>query len=166
MDFHFASRPRRGLFVLLSLAGFACFFGGVLLGNLLHLAACPLCILQRMLFLLVGLIGLVGAGLAGKPLGARLTAALLTVTAGTGVYIAAYQSWLQQHPEGPSCTASSPWWENFVYWAGQQAPDFFLSSGMCSDPGFVLFGLTIANYSLIVFSLLTLASLVRLFSRP
>lgn len=155
----------RPVFVLLAAAGLGCFFGGVLLGNLMHLAACPLCILQRMLYLAFGVVGLMGIALARHPLGGRLVSVLLVAAAGTGAYIAAYQSWLQLHPEGPSCTANTPWWENFVYWAGEQAPDLFLSSGMCSDPGFTLFGLSIANYSLIVFSLLLLASLFQLFRR-
>ncbi|GAB2180093.1 disulfide bond formation protein B [Denitratisoma sp. agr-D3] len=157
-------RPR-SLFAFLALAGLGCFFGGVLLGNLMHLAACPLCILQRMLYLAFGVIGLAAVALAHRPLSARIASALLVLAAGTGAYIAAYQSWLQLHPEGPSCTANTPWWENFVYWAGEQAPDLFLSSGMCSDPGFTLFGLSIANYSLIVFSVLGLAAGFQLFRR-
>lgn len=157
-------RPRI-LFLLLALAGLGCFFGGVLLGNLMHLAACPLCILQRMTYLAFGVIGLIGIALAQKPLGARITAAVMTGFAATGAYIAAYQTWLQLHPEGPSCSANSPWWEDFVYWAGEKAPDLFLSSGMCSDPGFTLFGLSIANYSLVVFAGLTLASLALLLRR-
>lgn len=166
MDFSLHPRPNfRPLFILLAFAGLGCFFGGVLLGNLMHLAACPLCILQRMLYLAFGTIALISIATSNKPLSRRASAFLLTATAGTGAYIAAYQSWLQLHPEGPSCTANTPWWEDFVYWAGEKAPDLFLSSGMCSDPGFTLFGLSIANYSLIVFSILALASLRLLFRR-
>ena len=165
MNLHSRPAPRL-FFILLALAGLGCFFGGVLLGNLLHLAACPLCVLQRMLYLGFGVLGLVGIALARKPLAARLVSALLMATAATGAFVAAYQSWLQLHPEGPSCSANSPWWEDFVYWAGEKAPDLFLSSGMCSDPGFTLFGLSIANYSLIVFSVLTLASFALLLRRP
>lgn len=157
-----SSRP---VFVILALAGLGAFFGGVLLGNLMHLAACPLCILQRMLYLLFGVLGLIGIALARRPLGTRVMGALMTAAAGTGAYIAGYQSWLQHHPEGPSCTANTPWWEDFVYWAGEKAPDLFLSSGMCSDPGFKLFGLSIAEYSLIVFSLLALACLALLLKK-
>lgn len=138
-------------FLILAIAGLGAFVGGAIVGNVMHLAACPLCILQRMLYLLVGVLGLVGLALATKPLPARVAALLATTSAATGLWIASYQTWLQHHPEGPSCTADTPWWEDFVYWAGQQAPDFFLSSGMCSDPGFTLFGLTIANYSILMF---------------
>ena len=166
MGFSLRSRPSsRPLFILLALAGLGCFFGGVLLGNLMHLAACPLCILQRMLYLAFGTIALISVAVSTNFFGTRVSPFLLAATAGTGAYIAAYQSWLQLHPEGPSCTANTPWWEDFVYWAGEKAPDLFLSSGMCSDPGFTLFGLSIANYSLIVFSILALGSLILLFRR-
>lgn len=161
---------RRTVFFRLSFAAFAAiglggFLSGVLLGNLLHLAACPLCILQRMLYLLLGTLALVGVFFAGKPLVSCLLTLLLMLAAGTGGVVAAYQSWIQLHPEGPSCTADSPWWERFVYWAGEQAPDLFLSSGMCTDPGFTLFGLSIANYSLLLFAVLFLAAVGILFQR-
>lgn len=155
----------RALFAFLATAGLGCFFGGVLLGNLLHLAACPLCILQRMLYLAYGVLGLIGMAAARRPVAGRLMAGSMILAAGSGVWIAVYQSWLQLHPEGPSCTASTPWWESLVYWAGEQAPTFFLSNGMCSDPGFTLFGLTIANYSAMVFSGLLVASLLLLLRR-
>jgi disulfide bond formation protein DsbB len=164
-DISATAMPFRFAFTLLSFAGLGAFFGGVLLGNLMQLAACPLCILQRMLYLLFGVLGLVGIALARQPWGRKIIAALMAVAAGTGAYIAAYQSWLQHHPEGPSCTANTPWWENLVYWAGEKAPDLFLSSGMCSDPGFKLFGLSIAEYSLILFSALAAISLMLLLKR-
>ncbi len=142
--------PRK-TFLLVGVTGCLFFFGGALLGNVMHLAACPLCILQRMLYLVVGLIALLGA-MVGGGAGRRLIALLLALSAGLGAFIAAYQSWIQHHPEAPSCVADAPWWETFVYWAGEQVPSLFLSSGMCSDPGFKLFGLSIAEYSLMAFS--------------
>lgn len=152
-------------FLLLGLAGGILFAGGAVLGNLMHLAACPLCILQRMVYLTLGFISLVGAIFGGTVLGQRLAGLLCALAAGTGAFIAGYQSWIQHHPEAPSCVADSPWWENFVYWAGEKFPTFFLSSGMCSDPGFKLFGLSIAEYSLLIFSLFLLAALVQIFRK-
>lgn len=155
----------RPAFILLSLVSLGAFLSGVLLSKYMFLAACPLCILQRMLYLLFGTFGLMGIAAANSRLGSKLVALLMAVAAGTGAFIAAYQSWIQHHPEGPSCTANTPWWENLVYWAGQQWPDLFLSSGMCTDPGFVLFGLSIAEYSLILFTLMTLVCLALLFRK-
>lgn len=153
--------PRLGFF-LLGLAGILLFVGGAVLGNLMHLAACPLCILQRMVYLSLGVIGLAGAIFGGSVFGRRFTGLLFALAAGTGAFIAGYQSWIQHHPDAPSCVADSPWWENFVYWAGEKLPAFFLSSGMCSDPGFKLFGLSIAEYSLLIFSVFLLAALVQI----
>jgi len=153
--------PRLG-FLLLGVAGCGLFLGGALLGNMLHLAACPLCILQRMVYLSLGVVGLLGAVLVRGTLSRRLAGLALAVVAGTGAFIAAYQSWIQHHPEAPSCVADSPWWESFVYWAGEKFPSLFLSSGMCSDPGFKLFGLSIAEYSLLIFSGFLLAAVVQI----
>ena len=50
-----ASRSR---LTLVALTGFGCFMAGVILSNFAHLAACPLCILQRMLYLSLGLVAL------------------------------------------------------------------------------------------------------------
>lgn len=147
-----SSLSRRNLTALLAGTGFFCFVSGVILSNYAHLAACPLCILQRMAYLMIGVVGISALAFFRNRRGHTLAALLMALTAGIGAFVAGYQSWLQHHPEAPSCAASSPWWENFVYWAGEHAPYFFLSSGMCSDPGFVLFGLSIAEYSLIIFS--------------
>lgn len=159
------SRSPRLAFAILALVGLAAFFGGALLGKLMHLAACPLCILQRMLYLVVGVLGLAGLAVARTRMPARIVAALAAAAAATGLWVAVYQTWLQRHPEGPSCTAETPWWEMLVYRAGEFAPDFFLSSGMCSDPGFTLFGLTIANYSILLFLFLAVVGAGRLLRR-
>ena len=157
--------PPRALLILIALSGLGCFAGGVFLSNFAHLAACPLCILQRMLYLTLGVVALIGLSCAHSRLGRWATRLLLIVGSGLGAFIAGYQSWLQHHPAAASCTADSPWWEDFVYWAGEHLPSLFQSSGMCSDPGFVLFGLSIAEYSLIIFGGLTVLSLSLLLRR-
>ena len=155
-----ASRSR---LTLVALTGFGCFMAGVILSNFAHLAACPLCILQRMLYLSLGLVALLSL-IWSTGRGARYVSGLLLLAGSAlGAFIAGYQSWLQHHPAAASCTADSPWWETFVSWAGDHLPALFQSSGMCSDPGFILFGLSIAEYSAIIFSGLALisASLLR-----
>jgi len=68
-------------------------------------------------------------------------ALLMGVTALTGAYVAAYQTWLQRFAKGVSCAADQPWWERFVDWAGAQWPLLFEASGFCSEAGWKLFGL-------------------------
>ncbi|MBI5790219.1 MAG: disulfide bond formation protein B [Rhodocyclales bacterium] len=140
--------------------------GGIVLAQTLNLAACPLCILQRMLYLLLALEAAAAWMLSGSTLPRRLMALVMTATAATGVWIAAYQTWLQRFAKGVSCTADQPWWEHFVNWAGAQWPLMFEASGMCSEAGWKFLGLSIAEWSLMAFSTMTVAMLVALLRKP
>jgi disulfide bond formation protein DsbB len=124
----------------------------VILAQTMNLTACPLCILQRMLYLLLAAEALIAWTLLRKPLPTRLAALLMAATALTGAGIAAYQTWLQRFAKGVSCTADQPWWETFVNWAGSQWPLLFEASGLCSEAGWKLLGLSIAEWSLVAFS--------------
>lgn len=139
--------------------------GGVVLAQTLNLAACPLCVLQRMLYLLLALEALLAWSLARTAGSIRLAALLMTATALTGVGIAAYQTWLQRFAKGVSCTADQPWWEAFVNWAGTQWPLLFEASGICSEAGWKFLGLSIAEWSLVAFSFMVGAMLVAAFGR-
>jgi disulfide bond formation protein DsbB len=142
----------RSLIAATGLAAFSLVGGGVILAQTMNLAACPLCILQRMLYLLLAAEALIAWTLLRKPLPTRLAALLMAATALTGAGIAAYQTWLQRFAKGVSCTADQPWWETFVNWAGSQWPLLFEASGLCSEAGWKLLGLSIAEWSLVAFS--------------
>jgi protein dithiol:quinone oxidoreductase len=130
---------------------------GVLLSEFMRLAACPLCIVQRMLYLLVALLALVGIAVA-KTFGRRIVAAAMTVVAGAGMFVGGYQSWIQRFAQDTSCSGRPTWWEDLVDWAGHQAPILFRADGLCSDPGWKFLGLSIAEWSLVCFTLLFLLS--------
>ncbi len=139
----------------IGMVGCALVVCGVVLATTLNLAACPLCILQRMLYLLLGIAALLLL-LTNRH---RLIALLMAVTAGTGAGIAAYQTWLQRFAQGFSCGGGQPWWERLVDWAGKQVPLLFEASGLCSEAGWVFLGLSIAEWSLLFFSAMTLLAL-------
>lgn len=150
----------RGLFAATGAAAVGLVAGGLVLAHTMNLAACPLCILQRMLYLLLGIEAIAAWFLAGAR-ATRLAAALvMAATALTGAGIAAYQTWLQRFAKGVSCTADQPWWEHFVNWAGSQWPLLFEASGLCSEAGWKFLGLSIAEWSLIAFSSMSIAMLV------
>ena len=149
----------RGLFAATGLAALGLVAGGMFLQQTLNLAACPLCILQRMLYLLLALEAIVAWMLAGSPVPRRTAALVMTATTLTGAGIAAYQTWLQRWAKGASCTADQPWWESFVNWAGSQWPLLFEASGLCSEAGWKFLGLSIAEWSLIAFTSMTIAML-------
>jgi disulfide bond formation protein DsbB len=152
----------RGLFAATGLAAVGLVAGGMVLQQTMNLAACPLCILQRMLYLLLALEAAVAWALAGAALQRRAVAFVMAVTTLTGASIAAYQTWLQRFAKGVSCTADQPWWESFVNWAGSQWPLLFEASGMCSEAGWKFLGLSIAEWSLIAFTSMTIAMLLAL----
>lgn len=154
--------PRLQL-VGIGLAGFALVGGGVLLARTLNLAACPLCILQRMLYLLLGAEALLALFIVR---GTRPLAGLMAATAATGAGIAAYQTGLQRFARNVDCSANQPWWEQLVNWAGAQAPLLFEATGLCSEAGWVFLGLSIAEWSLALFGAMTLLSLRVLLARP
>ena len=159
----------RGLIAATGLAAVALVAGGVILAHTLNLAACPLCILQRMLYLLLALEAIAAWLLAGSPhptLPGRAAVLLMAATALTGAGIATYQTWLQRFATGVSCTADQPWWEEFVNWAGSQWPLLFEASGLCSEAGWKFLGLSIAEWSLIAFTSMTIAMVVALLGRP
>jgi disulfide bond formation protein DsbB len=84
------------LAIFLACAGLIGF--GLILQHQLHLEPCPMCIMQRYAFVLVGLLALVAALInPGKVL--RLIFSLLIIlSAGAGAAVAARQSWIQHFP--------------------------------------------------------------------
>ncbi len=154
-------RPR-GLFAATGLTAVGLVAGGVVLAQTMNLAACPLCVLQRMLYLLLALEATVAWVVAPSRLRRRAAAMVMGATALTGVWIAAYQTWLQRFAKGVSCTADQPWWEEFVNWAGAQWPLLFEASGLCSEAGWKFIGLSIAEWSLIAFSCMSVAMAIAL----
>jgi len=149
----------RGLIAATGLTAFGLVAGGLVLAHTMNLAACPLCILQRMLYLLLGLEAVAAWALAGAAWPRRAAALVMAGTALTGAGIAAYQTWLQRFAKGVSCTADQPWWERFVDWAGSQWPLLFEATGQCSEAGWKFLHLSIAEWSLIAFTSMTIAML-------
>jgi protein dithiol:quinone oxidoreductase len=153
MNFTLHRSPRFPFYLALA-AGFGLTAGAVLLASVLHLAACPLCIIQRMLTLTIGLWGIFGL-LFGHIRAARAgLLALMVAAAGTGVFVAGFQTWLQRFAPFASCAADYPWWAEMVDWAGERVPLLFYANGSCSDPAWKLLGLSMAEWSLTAFSTL------------
>jgi disulfide bond formation protein DsbB len=147
-------RQPRAPFLIAAVAGVGLVIIGVLMVRFLRLSACPLCIIQRMLYLVLALAAAGGLALVARPVGRRLAALLCALIAGTGAFVAGYQVWLQRFAADQTCSSGYPWWERLVDWAGERWPLFFLSNGLCSDPEWKFLGLSIADYSFLIFSAL------------
>lgn len=150
------TRFPRAPFVVTLVAGLGLVAGGVALAEYLRLAACPLCIVQRMLYLLLAALAALGLAAAARPLARRLAALAMLAAAGTGAFVAGYQVYLQRFAPMTTCAGKLAWWEELVEWAGRQLPLLFRSDGLCTDRSWTLLSLSIADWSTGIFAALFL----------
>lgn len=129
------------------------------------LEPCPMCILQRYAFVGIGLVALVAAlhGPRGMALKAYAVVIALVAVAGSGV--AARQSWLQHHPPlTTSCGTDLEFLIN-TFPLSQALPKIFAGTGDCSAIHWRWLGLTIPEWCLGWFALVTIAVLAYAFGR-
>jgi disulfide bond formation protein DsbB len=142
----------RSLLLSIALACFGLIGVALYLQHGLDMLPCPLCVIQRYLFLTVGVLALIGA-YTSKPkalAGLGLLAALGGLgTAGDHLYILA-------HP-GLSCGIDPV--ETFLNKipTATYLPFLFRADGLCEDALAPWFGLAIPQWSFLWFGLLTLA---------
>jgi len=143
--------PVRAWFAALALGVFGLVAVGMELQHLLRLAPCPLCIFQRLLYLVIGLVALAGVLLPGVRL---LWSVLIAALASGGVAVAGYQTWMQAFPHlANECSYSDPnAIERLVDWLGMEWPSLFLATGFCTSRDWEFLGLSMANWSLLVFA--------------
>ena len=143
--------PVRAWFAALTLGTFGLVAVSMELQHLLRLAPCPLCIFQRLLYMVVGLVALAGVLLPG---GRLLWSALIAALASGGVAVAGYQTWMQAFPLlATECGYSDPnLIERLVDWLGMQWPSLFLATGFCTSRDWEFLALSMANWSLLVFA--------------
>lgn len=130
-----------------------------------NIAACPLCIVQRVLYLLVSLISLFGLVAAEKALCRVASALSIAVVAASGAAVAGYQIYLQRNPFTATCGDGTAWWERLVDQAGQLLPMLFKADGLCSEDTGSILGLTIPEWSLLAFCGLFVLGLLALLLR-
>ncbi len=155
----------RVLFTLGVLVPTALVLAGVVLTVFYHVAACPLCIVQRGLYLAVALASLFGLACAPRRIVRICTALIAATFAAGGAAIAGYQIHLQRNPFVATCGDGTAWWERLVEQAGELLPWLFKADGLCADTASPLLGLSIVEWSLLAFSGLFLGALLTLFSR-
>jgi len=116
---------------------------------------CPLCLLQRVVFIVLMALFLVAALHGPGRVGATVYGGLLFVVAAIGAVIATRHVWLQHLPKDrvPEC---GPGLEFMLrkFPLTQALEKVLTGSGECAEAGWTLFGLTIAGWSLVWFVLL------------
>lgn len=120
-----------------------------------HQDPCPLCLLQRLVYIALMTVFLVAAIHGPGRAGAVLYGGLLLVIAGIGAAIAGRHVWLQYLPPEsvPEC---GPGLEFTLrkYPLFQALGKVFAGSGQCAEAGWTFLGLTIAGWSLVWFVVL------------
>ena len=142
--------PLRAWFAALALGTLGLVAVGLELQQLYRLAPCPFCIFQRLLYIVIGVVALLGVVL---PVGRLLWGGLITALAAGGVAVAGYQSWMQAFPHlATECGYSDPTLiERLVDWLGMQWPGLFLATGFCTSREWEFLSLSMANWSFLVF---------------
>jgi disulfide bond formation protein DsbB len=149
---------RRACFGLLALAATGLTLAGWWIGEWMKLQPCPLCIFQRLLYLLIAGVALAGLLLPGwRSCGAGCSAC--PQPAGwrprptrAGCSICPTRAWRAVFGE-PNLI------ERIVDWFGVRWPAMFMASGFCSSKDWVFLGLSMANWSVLCFFAFLVAAL-------
>ena len=141
--------------VCAGLIGFALY-----LQHSLGLEPCPMCILQRYAFIVVGVIALAAAIHDPALPGRWVYSGLLVVMAATGGGVAIRHVYLEHYPPRIfDCGADFGFMlESFPL--TQALPMIFRGTGDCTKVAWRFLGLSIAEWSLICFALLIVAAIV------
>jgi disulfide bond formation protein DsbB len=147
--------------VCTGLIGFALY-----LQHSLGLEPCPMCILQRYAFIVVGVTALVAAIHNPALLGRRIYSALLIVMAASGGGVAIRHAYLEHYPPKIfDCGADVGFLlESFPL--TEALPMIFRGTGDCTKVLWSFLGLSIAEWSLICFALLIVAAAVAASIKP
>jgi disulfide bond formation protein DsbB len=121
----------------------------VALTHLLGLDPCSLCIFQRLLDLGLAALLLAVAFAGVASVASRIALPVALAIALGGVAVTVHQSWLQYSPPAMSCGPAHGPIDQVVGWLGEQAPYVFLATGTCESKELVIFGLSLANWSLL-----------------
>ncbi len=124
---------------------------------------CPLCILQRIAFIAMGVVFLVAAlhNPAGR-IGGRIYALLIAITGILGGIIAGRHVWLQHLPpdQVPECGPGLEYMME-VFPLAEAMQMVFQGSGECAEVSWRFLTLSIPEWSLILFVVLTLVGVAR-----
>jgi protein dithiol:quinone oxidoreductase len=154
----FIKTPQR-IWALLALGSATLALTSLALPAWMGVEPCHLCIFQRLLFLVMALLGgLAAVARRGAP---RLAGLLFSLVAATGMGVSGWQSWLQARPANLfSCVVGEPGpIQLLVDWLGERMPALFLATGTCADTALIILGLSLANWAMIAFLLALVGSI-------
>ena len=158
--------PFRAMF----LAVLACCVGllgfGLYLQHGLHLEPCPLCILQRMAFIGIGLTALLAYLFNPRGVGRMFFGLLIALFSAAGAAVAARNLWLQHLPPDkvPECGPGLEYLMD-TFPLAKALPMVLQGSGECAKVEWTMLGLSIPAWALGWFLVFLMAGLAALFLR-
>lgn len=125
-----------------------------------YLDPCPLCLTQRFFYLLSGVFALIAIARIRVVIWQKVFSVLILLSSVSGFGTAARQVWLQHLPpeKVPECGPGLQYWlENMP--ALKTLELLFKGDGNCAEVDWTFLGLSMAGWSMIMFSLLLIAAL-------
>ena len=132
----------------------------------LKLDPCPLCVLQRVLVIALGVLFLIAAVHGPGRIGRRIYGVLIVVLGVLGIIVAGRHVWLQNLPadQVPECGPGIEYLLD-AFPLREALSIVFRGSGECADVQWVFLGLTIPGWTLLIFAAFTVFGLALMVTR-
>ena len=145
------SISNRNIFLLVFLSCISLLAAAFYFEYVLYLDPCPLCMMQRIAVLLVGLVGLVGF-LVKTNTGHVVVSALMGIAAIFGISVAGRHVWIQNLPadQVPTCGPSLEYMVDTLPWA-EVLTIMLRGNGNCADLSWSFLGLSMPMWVLLWF---------------
>lgn len=161
-----ALSPRLVFIGLVLVAIFSMLFARFYLEEVLDLAACPLCMTQRVFVVAWGIVALIAVLHNPAGWGRRVYGALCALAAMGGGAIAARHVWLQHLPadQVPACGPSLEYMLDTLPFS-ETISLVLMGDGNCAETMWTFMGLSIPEQTLLLFTGVTLVCLWQVFRR-
>ncbi|MCI0400416.1 MAG: disulfide bond formation protein B [Gammaproteobacteria bacterium] len=155
-------RLNRVIYLMICLGCMGLLAFGMYLEIVKDLEPCPLCILQRLAFVLIALISLIAAIHGPRSAGVRIYSTLIILGALGGAAIAGRQVYLEHLPpeQVPECGPGLEYMLN-TYPLGKTLKIILSGTGDCAEVLWTFLGLSIPTWTLICFSLIVAVSITQ-----
>ena len=158
---HLFDNPVR-LFGLAAAASLAAVGAGLVTQHVYDMQPCPWCILQRLIFVLIAAVSLIGLVWRSR-LGTVATAALIDLLAACGVAAALWQHFVAASSTSCNLTLA----DRIIAGTGLDGamPEVFAPRASCADAAVTLFGVPYEFWSLALFAMLGALAVLAILGR-